>query len=246
MLSVLRKRLKYGINRAGKAVATNVYYMDVAPHVCSYFALCHLTAGQPAERQISLIESCAPRFKQVVFDSPRFSSKRVHFLMKSATDVGLTGAFCPRPETAHKGFEIADTIFSRVLVSMPPGTIFSTSLQDVQPIASRERNKARDYQARIFSGHIWVALSGVFGWIAYGVFREWRLRREARNLISIPKQAQHPATSYDIYCLMLFRGAKGGRNDPPDFAFSPSAERTWRGRILRGSVERHGQRPGRR
>lgn len=69
-----------------------------------------------------------------------------------------------------------------------PVLSFASGLQDVQAVADNQGREARKNQAGVFSvGHLWICLlSGALGWIAYGIVREWRLRREERTSLEKP------------------------------------------------------------
>ena len=87
-------------------------------------------------------------------------------------------------ERYHWGFSGLPRVVGCFLGRVLPVSSVTSGLQDVQAVANRTTSKGRDNQSRVFSAWhvVWVCLSGCLGWIAYGLVREWRDRREARSL----------------------------------------------------------------
>jgi hypothetical protein len=184
MLSTSLQRFRHGINRARKSVATNVLYLCLAPGIGECVVFNHFANVQPAEGRNSVTECCFALCGNVVSNFAFRLPKEVYPVMELLSAISKAGAFNPRSKPAHEAGELADAGFSRAFGSFFPGLFVASGLQNVEAVTSRQGREARKNQSGIFSvGHLWICLfSGVLGWIAFGLFREWRLRREAQLL----------------------------------------------------------------
>jgi hypothetical protein len=182
MLSESLKHFENAINRVRKTVAANIVYVILAPSIGNYVVFSDLTGGQSAQGHHSLIERRSFPFGNIVLDSPYLASELVYMGMKSVANLTKRGSLNPRSKLSHESFKLADAAFPGAICRVPSrflgGPIFAASLQDMQTVASAKRQKSGNNQAGGFSGHFWVILSGVAGWLTYGVFKEWRAKRE--------------------------------------------------------------------
>ena len=186
MLNKSLHGLTHLVNGVRKTVAANVIYMVLVPVIGDDLVLCHLTTSQATQSRYSLIERVSAVGRDIILDSSDFSSEVVDLAVKSVTDLAERGAFHPRAKLSHESLELSDASFPgalrRILSGVFGGAVLASRLQDMEEVTSQKSDNARDDESDIFSGHFWMIISGLLGWIAYGVIREWQLRTKDRSL----------------------------------------------------------------
>jgi hypothetical protein len=175
------------INRSGKAILANVI------GVCTlYFILSDLASGQTSQSGDCFIESRFVLLGNVVANTSSLFSEQIYIVVKAVSQLAERRTFDPRAKAAHESLKFANAASARALRCVLGGfftdLLFASGLQNVEAVADRTARKGRDKDSDVLAvWHIvWTGLSGCLGWIAYGIVREWRLRREERNSLEKP------------------------------------------------------------